>query len=183
MATITRQYSYTTDSTINPDENNANENTIYNEINGGLDNDNIAANAAIAESKISFNTSTGHSHNGTDSKAIPKAFVFSVTGTLATGTSVAPLLVALATQTISKVYVNCKTAPTGADIIIDINKNGTSIWNTTPANRATIAAGATSGTQTSFDTTSLSEGDILTVDIDQIGSTVAGADITIIVKA
>lgn len=182
MPTATRQYTYSSGSTIDPDENNANENTLYTTINA-LDNDNIAANAGIVESKLTFNTSTGHDHDGVNSKAIPKGFVFTVVGTLTTGTSVAPLLVATATQTISKVYVNVKTAPTGADLIIDINKNGTSIWNTTQANRAKVLAGATSGTQTSFDTTSLAEGDILTLDIDQIGSTVAGADVTVVIKA
>lgn len=182
MPTITRQYTYAADGTIDPDQNNANENNLFTTINA-LDDDNIASDAGIQESKLAFDTSSGHDHDGVNSKAIPKGFVFTITGTLSTGTSLAPLLVAVGSQTISKVYVNCKTAPTGDDLIIDINKNGASIWNTTQANRATIAAGATSGTQTSFDTTELSEGDVLTVDIDQIGSTVAGADLTIVVKA
>lgn len=153
--------------------------TIYNAFNGNIDNNNIKADAAIAESKIAFDTSGGHSHDGTDSKAIPKAFVFTVTGSLSTGTSVAPALIALASQTISKVYVNTKTNVSGT-LTIDINKNGTSIWNTTQANRATIASGSKAGTQTSFDTTSLTEGDILTLDID--GVTTA-ADLTVTVKA
>lgn len=183
MGTITRPNTYTAGNTIDPTENTANETTIYNEFNGNIDNANIKASAGILESKIAFNTSTGHDHDGTDSKAIPKGLVFTVTGTLSTGTSVAPVLVATGALTISKVYVNVKTAPTGAAIIIDVNKNGTSIWDTTQANRATIAAGATSGTQTSFDTTALTEGDVLTLDIDQVGSTVAGADLTVTVKA
>ena len=37
-------------------------------INGGLTNINISASAAIVESKTAFNTSTGHTHNGTDSR-------------------------------------------------------------------------------------------------------------------
>jgi hypothetical protein len=85
-------------------------------------------------------------------------------------------------STITKVLARCKTAPTNAALIFDINKNGTSIWDTTQANRIQIAANAVSGTQTSFDTVSLDEGDILTIDIDQIGSLVAGRDITIEVK-
>ena len=187
--TITREFTYANGETIDPAENNANEIALYNAISGGLNNDNIVAGAAIAESKIAFNTSTGHTHDGSDSTAIPKGFVFTIKGTLTTGTSLAPLLVAMASQTISKCYLNVKTAPTGADLIIDIDKsddNGatwTSIWNTTQANRATISASALAGTQTSFDTTSLSEGDLLRVNIDQVGSTVAGADLTITVKA
>ena len=183
MALITRLYSYSNGNTVDPTQNNANENTLYNEINGNLDNANIKDTAGISESKLAFSTSTGHSHDGVDSKAIPKGFAFAVAGTLTTGTSVTPLLIATQAQTISKVYVNVKTAPTGASIKVDINKNGISIWNTTQANRVVIADGATSGTQTSFDTTALVEGDVLTVDIDQVGSTTAGADITVTVKA
>lgn len=183
MGSITRTYTYTAGNTITAAQNEANETTIYNEFNGNIDNDNIKSSAGIVESKIAFNTSTGHSHDGVDSKAIPKGMVFTVTGTLTTGTSVSPLLVATGTLTITKVYVNVKTAPTGASLIIDINKNGTSIWNSTQANRGTITAGNTSGTQTSFDTVSLSDGDVITLDIDQVGSTVAGADLTVTIKA
>jgi hypothetical protein len=35
-------------------------------LNGGISNTNIVAGGAVDESKISFNTSTGHTHNGTD---------------------------------------------------------------------------------------------------------------------
>lgn len=188
MPTATRQYSYTAGNTINPAENNANENELFTTINA-LDNDNVASSAGIVESKLAFDTSAGHVHDGSDSRSIPKGFVFTVTGTLTTGTSVAPVLVAVGTQTISKCYVNVKTAPTGASLIIDIDKstdNGatwTSIWNTNQANRATVAASALAGTQTSFDTTALAEGNLLRVNIDQVGSTVAGADLTVTVKA
>ena len=36
-------------------------------LNGGISNTNIVTGAAIEEAKISYNTSTGHVHNGTDS--------------------------------------------------------------------------------------------------------------------
>src|SRR3990167_5402956 len=80
---------------------------------------------------------------------------------------------------IQKVFVYAKTAPTGTNIIIDINKNGTTIW-TTQNNRLNIVVASNSGIQTLFDVTALSPGDRLTVDIDQVGSTVAGQDITIV---
>lgn len=183
MGTISKTKTWADADNVTYTDLNANFDTIYTEMNGEIDNDNVDGSAAIEESKISFNTSTGHDHDGTDSKAIPKGFVWTIAGTLTTGTSVAPILIPTATQTISKAYVNVKTAPTGADLIIDINIGGTSVWNSTQANRVKVAADATSGTQTSFDTTSLSEGDVLTVDIDQIGSTIAGADLTITLKA
>jgi hypothetical protein len=126
---------------------------------------------AINDAGTNFEISERHS-----------TFVFVFPGNLATGTSVTSLLVAPRALEIVKAYANVKTAPTGAAAIFDINKNGTSIWASTPANRVQIAAAASSGVQTSFDTTDLAEGDLLTLDIDQIGSTVAGADATISLK-
>jgi hypothetical protein len=78
-----------------------------------------------------------------------------------------------------KAFIYAKTGPTGAALICDINLNGTSIWNSTQSNRIQIADGSQSGTQTSFDTTTVTEGDILTIDTDQIGSTIAGQDVTV----
>ena len=118
----------------------------------------------------------------TVANAILPTFVFTIIGTLVTGTSLTPALIVNNNLTIDKAYAYVKTAPTGQAILVDILKNGVSIWNTTPANRLTITAGTQSGTQVSFDTTSLSESDILTIDVDQIGSTVAGQDITVELK-
>lgn len=71
------------------------------------------------------------------------------------------------------------TAPTGASLIVDVNKNGTTIY-TTQGNRPTIADGANAGGPGATpDVTSLAAGDYLTVDIDQVGSSVAGADLTV----
>jgi hypothetical protein len=85
--------------------------------------------------------------------------------------------------TCSKVWVSAKIAPVGAALILDILKssnNGsswTSLWATTPANRPTLAAGANNGSTASFDTTSLSAGDWLRIDVAQVGSTVAGSGV------
>lgn len=81
--------------------------------------------------------------------------------------------------TFKKVWVDAETGPTGAALILDIKLNGTSLWATTPANRPQIAAGATAGTQTAFDTTTFAAGDYLTIDIAQVGSTIAGQDIAV----
>lgn len=157
--------------------------TIYSEFNGSISNSNISASAAIAESKLAFNTSTGHLHNGTDSRLISvnRAFVFYVSGTLTTGTNFGPRYVAPQALTIVKCWLIARTAPTGAAILIDINKNGSTIWST-QANRATIAAAATTGNTTTFNTTALAAGDYLDLDIDQIGSTVAGVDLTVVIE-
>jgi len=182
MSQITKPKAWADNENVTYTDLNNTFDTIYNDYNGSISNANISSSAAIVESKIAFDTSAGHDHDGVDSKAIPKALVFTITGTLTTGTSSAPVLVSTGSMTISKAYLNVKTAPTGQAIKVDVNKNGTSIWNTTQSNRVSVAAGATSGTQTSFDTSSLSEGDVITVDIDQVGSSNPGADLTITLK-
>ncbi len=162
---------------------NNNLDTLYNEFNGNIDNANIKATAAIVESKITFSTS-GHGHTGgTDGKLITvnRAFTWYVPGSAFTGTNNGPRYIAPQAMTIVKVWLIVRTAPTGAAILIDINKNGTTIWST-QANRATIAAAATTGNTTTFNTTALAAGDYLDLDIDQVGSTVAGVDLTIILE-
>jgi len=108
---------------------------------------------------------------------IKTTFSFAVVGTLEVGTDVAPTLLAPCPLTIIKVKLVVKTAPTGADIIVDVNKNGTTIF-TTQANRPRIPAGSTTGDSGTPDITSLVEGDKLTIDIDQVGATTAGEDLT-----
>lgn len=82
---------------------------------------------------------------------------------------------------IQTVAAMVNTAPTGASVILDVNKNGTSIY-TTQGNRPTIAASATSATVGAHAATTVTDGDYLTVDIDQIGSTVAGSDLVVVVR-
>ena len=103
---------------------------------------------------------------------ITSAFVF---------TNITPPMIVTQSMTVIKAYARAINGPTGADLIFDINKNGTTIWST-QENRLTISAGGNSGTQTSFNTTSLSEGDYLTIDVDQIGSTVGGSNIVVALK-
>jgi hypothetical protein len=77
---------------------------------------------------------------------------------------------------IKRCTIAAGTAPTGAALICDINKGGVTIW-ATQGNRIQLAAGATTGFQSVFGTTAVAQGDAITIDIDQIGSTVAGKDI------
>lgn len=83
------------------------------------------------------------------------------------------------------VYMAAKTAPTGADLIFDILKSSdggstfTSLWTSNPSNRPKIVATNKTGSQTSFDTTSVSAGDLFRIDILQIGSSSPGQDITV----
>lgn len=82
--------------------------------------------------------------------------------------------------TITTVRASVNTPSVGSSIICDVKKNGTTIY-TTQADRPTIAAGTNTATANNPDITSLSPGDYLTVDVVQIGSTTAGADLTVTV--
>lgn len=73
------------------------------------------------------------------------------------------------------------TAPTGSTAIIDVNKNGTSIYGT-QANRPTFAISGNTATVGAHTATTVTDGDYITIDIDQIGSTVAGSDLTVVVR-
>lgn len=102
--------------------------------------------------------------------------VFQRSGSLTTQTGASRFYVDAA-ATIAKVRVAVGTAPVGAAVTVDVNKNGTTIF-TTQANRPSIAAGGFTATATP-DVTALSIGDYLTVDIDGVGSTNPGADLTV----
>lgn len=113
---------------------------------------------------------TGTGGSGTSKQTL----AFSHAGNLETGTGVFRIPMDYAGTIVSaRAMVN--TAPTGSSAIFDINLNGTTIFST-QANRPTIAAAATDSGSDTPNTTSFSAGDYFTVDIDQIGSTVAGAN-------
>lgn len=103
---------------------------------------------------------------------------FFKTGTLTTTTGTQRLPID-GTYTIVGTRLMVGTAPTGANLIVDVNKNGTTIY-TTQGNRPTIVASSNAGGPGSApDVTSLTAGDYLTIDIDQVGSSVAGSDLTV----
>jgi hypothetical protein len=108
--------------------------------------------------------------------------VWSVPGTLAaSGTSPCSKFYVPFNCTITAAYAVVTTAPTGAGITIDIHYDGTTIWST-QANRLAIAATATIGTTTTFNTTALVAGKLLEMFIDVVGSTIPGAFLTVELK-
>jgi hypothetical protein len=110
------------------------------------------------------------------------AIPFAYKGTLAVTTDADALRAAvITTGTIVKVFAKVRTSPTTQSILIDLHLNGTTIWST-QASRVAIAVAANSGTQTTFNTTAVTEDDYLTCNIDQVGAGTAGADLTVFVK-
>lgn len=68
-------------------------------------------------------------------------------------------------------------APTGAAVIIDVNKNGSTLFPT-QSERPTIAAGTNMVKVTPSGIAFAAE-DYLTIDVDQVGSTTTGAELTV----
>lgn len=112
--------------------------------------------------------------------AAPQLYPFGRAGTLTVLAGTARLYNDTGrTLTIATVRASVGTAPTGQSLIVDININGTTIFST-QANRPTIAAaGNTSGSVTNMNTTTITNGQFFTVDVDQVGSGTAGSDLTV----
>ncbi len=159
------------------DLNNSFE-TIYNEFNGNIDNANIKSGAGIVESKISFSGS-GHGHTGgADGKliAVNRGFGFFIPGTPSVANDLSWNPRADKAMTALRTLAYAKTAPVGAALICRV-------YNITQAavvGSVTIADGAQTGVSTTFTTASIAQDDVLRVDVTQIGSGTAGADISIV---
>ena len=108
---------------------------------------------------------------------IPQEYCYALsdqTTNLATGTAkITAYLPAAATVNSVRAYVN--TAPTGATIIVDINEAGSTLMSTTKL--SIDASEKTSGTAAStaaLTDTSIAANAEITMDIDQVGSTLTG---------
>lgn len=109
-------------------------------------------------------------------RAIP--FTFSKTGALAVAAGAHRQYNDGRELTIDAVRVSVGTVPTGAALLVDVNLDGVSILSAA----ASVAAGG--HTTTAAPTITLwPEGSYLTVDVDQVGSTTPGEDLTVTVWA
>lgn len=99
--------------------------------------------------------------------------------TVTDGTSRLPILGG--TYSVQSVLAMVGEAPQGADIIVDLKKNGTSIYGSQAA-KPSILAGTTVTTGGNHEATEVTTGDYLTVDINQVGSTNPGSDLVVAVQ-
>lgn len=82
-------------------------------------------------------------------------------------------------RTINTCIAFVDTAPTGTSAKFDVNKDGTTLY-TTQGNRPTIAISGFASTETAPDVTAWAADAYLQADIDQVGSSVTGADATLV---
>jgi hypothetical protein len=96
--------------------------------------------------------------------------VYSLPGAVSVASGTANFYV-YETCTLININAYAGTAPAGSSLNITINKNGTS------AKTISIADGSSSSTNS--DTTTFAQGDYITVDVTQVGSSTAGSDVKI----
>lgn len=107
-------------------------------------------------------------------------FVFAVDGTLAAVTNVPNALIAAKDGEFVNCYIYCKSPGTAGSTIVDINKNGTTIF-TTQANRPTLAFDDANGWAVAIpDVLVCVAGDVFALDIDQIAT--GAADLVVVLS-
>jgi hypothetical protein len=112
---------------------------------------------------------------------IPKVriLMWYIPGDMETGTNKSAYLIVPFSGEIIKATAYIKTAPTGATTLkIDINKNGTTIWGNQD-NRIQFVASSNTTSSSTFTTNAVTDNDYFTVDIDAIGSTLPGTNLTV----
>jgi hypothetical protein len=81
--------------------------------------------------------------------------------------------------TLTEVRASVSTAPTGSTIIVDINEGGTSILSTKLSINASQKTSTTATSAAVISDGALASDAEITFDIDQIGSSVAGAGLKV----
>jgi hypothetical protein len=81
--------------------------------------------------------------------------------------------------TLLAVRASVNTAPTGSTLIVDINEGGTSVLGTKLSIDATELTSTTAASAATITDSSLADDALITIDIDQIGSTIAGAGLKV----
>ncbi len=121
-------------------------------------------------------------------------FLFPIIGTLSIGTKKFPAFIPAAPGIITDCQLQAETAPTSASLIVDINTWDGSAYTTAFTTKPTIVATAFAGNAAPDGTyarrcfrpcasaTTTTAGMRLSVDVDQVGSGVAGADLGIAIR-
>lgn len=77
---------------------------------------------------------------------------------------------------LSRCHIAAGTAPAGGPLVININRNGASIFG---PSKLQLAAGSSYNTSADFALREVTEGDRLTIDIDAVGTTTAGERVNV----
>lgn len=106
-----------------------------------------------------------------------RSFLMYIGGLAKVTTGALSVIVPMALR-ITQVRLGADTAPVGSALILDLNRNGVTLY-TTQANRPQLSPGVTDAVAPLPDITTLALGDKLRLDIDQVGSLAAGAGLSL----
>jgi len=121
-----------------------------------------------------------HTHNITPSDLV-QSFVIACsdeTTALTTGTNKVRFRMPYA-FTLTAVRASVNTAPVGATLTIDINESGSTILSTKITIDANETTSTTASTAPVISDSSLADDSIIGIDIDQVGSSTAGAGLKV----
>jgi hypothetical protein len=104
-------------------------------------------------------------------------FSFQVSGYLAIQTGATPIVIVDGDRSVRDIYAVVGTAPAGAPINLQVNRNGTLYMTLQIAATATIST-VVGG----FGLPPLRSGDQLTLDISGVGTSIPGSDLTVILR-
>lgn len=142
-------------------------------------NQNTTGSAATLTTARTIN---GVSFNGSANIVLPEVIVLACsdeTTDLTTGTAKVTFRMPYA-MTLTGVRASVNTAPTGSTLIVDINESGSTIMTT---NKLSIDASektsTTAATAAGITDSSLADDAEITIDIDQVGATVAGTGLKV----
>lgn len=82
-------------------------------------------------------------------------------------------------MTLSQIRANVKNAPTGAMLIVNVKQNGASILSTLLSIDASAKTSVTATTQAVISNANLTDDSEITVDINQVGTTLAGTGLKV----
>ena len=110
-----------------------------------------------------------------------KLYFWYMDGAATTGADISATLELLSAGRVNVAKAWCSTTASGSEIQIDILYNDVSIWTDT-SNQVILSAGSTSTNVTSIVSSIVTAGGTLKLDVDKIGSGIAGGGITVMLE-
>lgn len=146
----------------------------------------LAVNTGSAGAPVLFNGALGTPSTGTISTGVVVPWEIQIacsdeTTALTAGTGKVTFRMPWA-ATLASVIATVTTAPTGSTLVVDINETGSTILSTKLSIDASEKTSTTAATAAVISDTALANDAEITIDIDSVGATIAGAGLKITLK-